>query len=334
LRTAALRLRALACVGTALATLLTVAPATFAAETSNPELTAATLASVDLAAPVTDRTSAAFPGLAFSGLPGSSPRVDLIAPSSIAPSSILPGSRITPGAATAVRDVLTPPALLLHEAISLAAAPLALSSQSPAARVISAAKSHLGARYVHGATGPRTFDCIGLVLRSFSQAGLMSRVGGWANGSGYALYSWARRHHLTSTTHGQPGDVVIWGGGGHVGIYLGNGMAISALVSGVRIHGIYAVTKRFTTFVHTGLAGVGVAPPAPSVKTKSIGVRHATTTQPLRTGHSTTDTKVSTLKPGTKLTLLRIWKGPNGRTWYRVNANTHVGWVLGSLTRP
>lgn len=208
------------------------------------------------------------------------------------------------------------------------------SRMAAAARVIALAKSHLGARWVWATSGPHTFDCSGLVLRAYSDAGLVKKLGGWGNRSGYAIYNYGRRHHLVSRTHGQPGDVVVWGGGGHVGIYLGNGMAISTLVSGVRIHGIYAVTKRFTAFVHTGLAGVkvgGLTKPVP--KARFIGTRHAGASLRLRIGHAPDARMIATLRGGTRLTLFEIWHDPRGRTWYRVNANSHVGWVAGWLTR-
>jgi cell wall-associated NlpC family hydrolase len=226
------------------------------------------------------------------------------------------------------------PAQLLSVIPALTTAATTAKTTTAAAKLIAKARTHLGARYVHGATGPRVFDCIGLVLRSFSESGLIGRIGGWGNASGYTLYAWARRHHLASRTGGQPGDVVVWGGGGHVGIYLGNGMAISALVNGVRVHGVHAVTKRFTAFIHTGLSGVKVAAPRPAPKAKSIGVRHAKPSLVQRDGHTTADGKVQTIKGGTKLTLLRVWKDAKGRAWYQVNANRHVGWVLASGTRP
>ena len=46
----------------------------------------------------------------------------------------------------------------------------------------------------------------------------------------------------------------IWGYGSHIGIYIGNGKAISTLRSGVRIHGVFAVTARFTAYLHTGMS--------------------------------------------------------------------------------
>ena len=46
---------------------------------------------------------------------------------------------------------------------------------------------------------------------------------------------------------------VIWGGGSHVGIYVGHGKAIGTLTRGVRVHGVHAVTARFTAYLHTGM---------------------------------------------------------------------------------
>jgi uncharacterized protein YycO len=46
----------------------------------------------------------------------------------------------------------------------------------------------------------------------------------------------------------------VWGGGTHIGIYIGHGKAISTLTSGVRVHGVHAVTARFTAYLHTGMS--------------------------------------------------------------------------------
>jgi cell wall-associated NlpC family hydrolase len=310
------RLRAAATFGLAVATIFGITSTAVAAEslpTVTPSETIMAQAGPAAFLPVDKSTAALLPDSFVPDLFG-------------APADLLP-AQFGPVALPAV----------LAEAVT--AAPIVTSANSLAARVIRDARSHLGARYVHGAKGPRVFDCIGLVLRSYADAGAISKLGGWSNGSGYALYAWARRHHLTSTTHGQPGDVVVWGGGGHVGIYLGNGRAISALVSGVRIHGIHAVTKRFTAFIHTGVSGLLARSVAPNVKpttkkpAKSIGVRHVARSIELRVGHSGADRVISKLKKGTKLTLLHTWRDHNGKLWYRVNANRHVGWVVASSTR-
>ena len=46
----------------------------------------------------------------------------------------------------------------------------------------------------------------------------------------------------------------MWGYGSHIGIYIGGGKAISTLRNGVHIHGVFAVTARFTTYIHTGMS--------------------------------------------------------------------------------
>jgi hypothetical protein len=231
-------------------------------------------------------------------------------------------------------STVSPVAAASLPAAQFGAIPVQATPATAAARVIARARSHLGARYVWGAKGPRVFDCIGLVLRVYSEAGVLNRIGGWRNASGYALLRWARSHHLVSRTHGQPGDVVVWGGGGHVGIYLGNGMAISALTSGVRIHGVHAVTKRFTAFIHTNLGAISLpgTPAATTANVNVIGTRHAAAGALLRTGHTTQASVFSHPRTGARITVFRIWKDPSGRTWYRVNAATHVGWMLASQT--
>lgn len=123
----------------------------------------------------------------------------------------------------------------------------------PSDRVIRIAKNQRGDPWVYGAVGPRAFDCIGLVRYSFKRAGELDEIGRGRYHSGSALLRWARSKGLT-TRHGRRGDVVVWGKGSHVGIYLGNGRAISTLISGVRVHRVHAVTTPFTTFIRTGLS--------------------------------------------------------------------------------
>ena len=52
--------------------------------------------------------------------------------------------------------------------------------------------------------------------------------------SARALYRYFKARGLASRTNPKPGDLVIWGYGSHVGIYIGNGKAISTLMNGVR----------------------------------------------------------------------------------------------------
>ena len=69
------------------------------------------------------------------------------------------------------------------------------------------------------------------------------------------LYAWFKAHGKASRRNPKVGDLVIWGGGTHVGIYIGNGKAISTLSrGGVRVHRVNAVTARFTAYLHTGMS--------------------------------------------------------------------------------
>jgi len=118
--------------------------------------------------------------------------------------------------------------------------------------VVRIAISKIHARYVWGATGPNAFDCSGLVRYAYRKAGMSAHLGG--GNSSMAMLMWGRIHHLTSRVHPQIGDVAVYGNGRHVGIYIGGGRIISALNprQGVKITGLYALTGRFTTFIHTG----------------------------------------------------------------------------------
>ncbi len=82
--------------------------------------------------------------------------------------------------------------------------------------VAAAAYGGLGHPYVWGGTTPSGWDCSGFVQWAYAQAGIsIPRTNQW-NG-------------MVQTSNPQPGDLVVQNGGVHVGIYVGNGMVISAL---------------------------------------------------------------------------------------------------------
>jgi cell wall-associated NlpC family hydrolase len=91
------------------------------------------------------------------------------------------------------------------------------------------------------------------VIYAFRRAGDKKAVANGHLRSARAVYNWYRAHHLASRSNPRPGDLVIWGGGTHIGIYIGHGKAISTLTSGVRVHGVHAVTARFTAYLTTGM---------------------------------------------------------------------------------
>ena len=247
-----------------------------------------------------------------------------------------PAAATAPAAAPAPATAPAPPAPVAP------AAPAARTS--PADRVVEIAMAERGSRWAYGASGPSAFDCSGLVLYAFRRAGELEAVGRGRLRSGSAMLRWARARGLTGAT-GHRGDIVVWGSGSHVGIYLGNGRAISTLVSGVRVHGVRAVTTRFTTFIHTGLSGTPSGTTAKArakaegatgralpkiVAQRTVTVR----TLNLRTGPGTTTAVARVLEWGTRLGVVRSAKDGGGRTWYRVVAGSRVGWVAGWLTRP
>ena len=107
--------------------------------------------------------------------------------------------------------------------------------------VIAFARSHLRARYRSSATGPTSFDCSGLMWRVFKEAGLSAKV---VSQNARSIYQSYRARGLASRQHPQVGDLVVWGGGSHIGVYIGGGNAISALTNGVRVHRVRAMLTR------------------------------------------------------------------------------------------
>jgi SH3 domain-containing protein/NlpC/P60 family protein len=155
-------------------------------------------------------------------------------------------------------------AVLLSVFIVATGAPAPAAASTPADSVIALAKTKLGAPWVHYAVGPRAFDCSGLVYYVFRRTGNLWRIGG-RRMSAYGYYMYFKHRGRASRYGGRPGDLVVWGGGSHIGIYLGHGKAISTLTSGVRIHGIFAVRARFTAFLHTRMSVTTVQPAVPVV---------------------------------------------------------------------
>ena len=118
------------------------------------------------------------------------------------------------------------------------------------ARIVRIALAQRHKAYVRGGVGPRGFDCSGLVRYVFRKAGVSKYLGG--GHSARSMYKWAVRHHLTSRKHPRIGDVVVWGRGSHVGIYIGHGKVISALNprQDIRVTRLHALRAPFTTFIH------------------------------------------------------------------------------------
>jgi cell wall-associated NlpC family hydrolase len=132
--------------------------------------------------------------------------------------------------------------------------PTAASTTTEAQQIIRIAERKLGDPWHYGSMGPSRFDCSGLVIYAYRKAGDGARIRAPHLRSARALYRYFKARGLASRTNPKLGDLVVWGYGSHIGIYIGHGKAISTLTSGVRIHRVRAVTARFTAYLHTGMS--------------------------------------------------------------------------------
>jgi cell wall-associated NlpC family hydrolase len=126
------------------------------------------------------------------------------------------------------------------------------AATTQAAQITNTAKSHIGKPYRWGATGLRAFDCSGLVYRVFAQRGLLTKIGGGRK-TARGYYDWFRRRGLATRSNPRKGDLVVWGNARHIGIYVGNGQAVSALTSGVSRHAINRINISFTAYLRVKL---------------------------------------------------------------------------------
>lgn len=90
---------------------------------------------------------------------------------------------------------------------------------SGAKAVVAFARDQLGKPYVWGGTGPRGYDCSGLVMRAWEKAGVQLPRTTWDQ---------VRAGKTTTRDKLVPGDLIISNRGGHVSIYIGDGKVIHA----------------------------------------------------------------------------------------------------------
>ena len=104
-----------------------------------------------------------------------------------------------------------------------------------AAAAVQYALGQVGNAYVYGAAGPSAFDCSGLTMMSWAQAGVgLPHSSSAQFGSG---------PHISSSAL-QPGDLVFYYSPiSHVGIYIGNGLIVHAANpgTGVRVAGLFSM---------------------------------------------------------------------------------------------
>ena len=176
-------------------------------------------------------------------------------------------------AETAYRKTPTPIRAAAVVALSVAlvapsfSAPRAVAAADPAEAVIAAAEQYLGHHFQLGSEGPKLFDCSGLVYRAFSDAGQLPRIGGMRlRAAGYMQYFVSRGRFTKDPAQAQRGDLVVYEFGVHIGIYLGNGKVISALINpwGVSIHSLHGVHLPVSYFLHVNWGGGdGTTDPGP-----------------------------------------------------------------------
>jgi peptidoglycan DL-endopeptidase CwlO len=92
---------------------------------------------------------------------------------------------------------------------------------------VQAALTRIGSPYSWGAAGPGSFDCSGLVMWSFQQAGISLPHSSQALASG---------GQPVSMDQMQPGDLITYySDASHVGIYIGDGMMVHASTYGTPV---------------------------------------------------------------------------------------------------
>ncbi|NCV76593.1 MAG: peptidoglycan endopeptidase, partial [Actinobacteria bacterium] len=110
---------------------------------------------------------------------------------------------------------------------SLEQAKLANAVSGRAGTALRYAVKQIGDRYVWGAAGPIRWDCSGLTMRAYEQAGVRLPH------SSRAQYGYGRS---IARANLQPGDLVFFGSPiSHVGIYIGQGKMVHAPRPGARV---------------------------------------------------------------------------------------------------
>ena len=124
------------------------------------------------------------------------------------------------------------------------------ASNAAGERAVAFVRAQLGKPYLFGGTGPNRWDCSGLVQAAWRTAGVsLPRV---------AVDQWKRTPGVSPALV-RPGDLVVYRGGAHIAMYVGNGQIIEAPRPGSVVRtapfkgGWY--TDNFTAVVRPGGTG-------------------------------------------------------------------------------
>ncbi len=118
---------------------------------------------------------------------------------------------------------------------STARVPASVPASGRAAAAVQYAMAQVGDAYVYGAMGENAFDCSGLTMRAWAQAGVSLPH------SSSAQFSSGPRIAASDL---QPGDLVFYYSPiSHVGMYIGNGMIVHAANpgTGVAVAGLHSM---------------------------------------------------------------------------------------------
>jgi len=97
------------------------------------------------------------------------------------------------------------------------------SASGGAGAAVAYAQAQVGKPYCYGGAGPSCYDCSGLTMMAWAQAGVRMPHGSLAQA---AMFPRVPDNAL------QPGDLSVYHGGGHIGIYVGGGVTVSATHTG------------------------------------------------------------------------------------------------------
>jgi cell wall-associated NlpC family hydrolase len=115
------------------------------------------------------------------------------------------------------------------KALSLAEAGLSKGGSALAAKAVRFALAQVGKPYSWGAAGPGTYDCSGLTMASWAQAGVALPH------DAAAQYGFGR-HIPADPKYLKPGDLIFFYDPiGHVTIYIGQGLMVSAPTEGENV---------------------------------------------------------------------------------------------------
>ena len=113
--------------------------------------------------------------------------------------------------------------------------PTGVEASGRASAAVNYAMAQVGDSYVYGAAGPNAFDCSGLTMMAWAQAGV-----GLPHSSSAQFGSGPR----VAASDLQPGDLVFYYSPiSHVGMYIGNGLIVHAANpgAGVRVADLYSM---------------------------------------------------------------------------------------------